>query len=380
MSLVFERQIDGPATHAIVIGVGAYAHLPGGDGVPFPDHQSMEQLTSPPHSARAFAKWLTGDYRNPTKPLASLDLLISEAQGNEFTLPNGEVKQIEPAILENVDRAVLTWKDRGDKSPDHLMIFFFCGHGITGGPITSLLLEDFGKRSDRPLKQAIDFNSFYQGMAKCKARQQCYFVDACRVASPTLIEAHNYAGEPIIYGSTQPSGKRRAPVYYSTVLGSRAYGRTDAPSVFTEVLIRAFDGAGSDDVDGDWRVDTQMLNRGISYLLEREIGETTGLEQVCPVDGLTRFTLHYLDRRPVVPVTVGCRPTGANNVVVLSYCYMDGSNEVERLPPQSSDWNIDVEEGTYCFSAKLKGRTYRPNNEGIGVRPPFRRVNIEVTS
>ena len=380
MSLVFEKQIDGPATHAMVIGVGPYAHLPGGDGVLFPDHEGMGQLTSPPHSARAFANWLMRDYRNPAKPLASLELLVSDTQGNEFMLPNGDVKQIERAILPRVDSAVLDWKDRGDRSPDHLMIFFFCGHGIAGGPITTLLLEDFGERPDRPLKQAIDFNGFYHGMDKCTARQQCYFVDACRVASPTLIEAYDYAGDPIIYGSTQPSGKRRAPVYYSTVVGSRAYGRTGAPSVFTEVLLRAFDGAGSDDVDGDWRVDTQMLNRGISYLLEREIGETAGLEQVSPVDGLTRFTLHYLDRRPVVPVTVGCKPTEVNDAAVLSYCYKDGSNEVERLPPQSSDWNIDIEEGTYCFSAKVQGRTYRRNNEGIGVRPPFRRVHIEVTS
>jgi len=380
MSLIFEKQIDGPATHAIVMGVGAYAHLPGGDGMLFLDHEGMGQLTSPPHSARAFANWLMKDYRNPAKPLASLDLLISDAQGSEFTLPNGEVKQIERAVFSHIDRAVINWKDRGDRSPDHLMIFYFCGHGIAGGSVTSLLLEDFGERADRPLKQAIDFNGFYLGMDKCAALQQCYFVDACRVASPTLIEAHDYAGDPIIYGSTKPSGKRRAPVYYSTVIGSRAYGRTGAPSVFTEVLLKAFDGAGSDDVEGDWRVDTQMLNRGISYLLEREIGETEEIEQVSPVDGLTRFTLHYLDRKPFVPVTIGCTPTNANDAAVLSYCYKDGSNEVKRLSPESSDWNVDIEEGNYCFQASYQGRTFRRNNEGVGVRPPFRQIRIEVTS
>ena len=383
MSLVFKHAIDGPTTHAIVIGIGDYDYLPGGKGQPtFPDHRGMGQLTSPPHSARAFARWLLDEYRNQDKPLSSLELLISDSDSSDFTASGGEVTSIERANLDNVDRAVLAWKDRGDTNRGHLMILYFCGHGISSGLVTSLLLEDFGQRLDRPLKQAIDLNGLYLGMDKCEARQQCYFIDACRVASPLLVETYNYTGDPIIYGSAlhSPVGKRFAPIYYSTVAGSRAYGRSGEPSVFTNVLLKALRGAGSDDVEGDWRVDTDTLNRGISYLLERALDDEESLDQVSPVDGLTRFTLHYLEGQPIVPVAIGCRPDKANEVAELSYALSDGANEVVREEMEPSEWDVDIGEGDYRFSARFPGGLYRNNERKSHVRPPFRPIRIEVQS
>jgi len=384
MTLVLEKQIGGPTTHAIVIGVGAYAHLIGGGGELFPDHESMGQLTSPPHSARAFTNWLLKKHHNPNKPLASLELLVSDVQGSEFTLPNGEVTKIKSASKANVEEAVWRWIGRGDESRDNLMIFYFCGHGIAGGPETALLLDDFGKRKLAPLNNAIDFRGFWLGMNKCKAREQCYFVDACRRASSTLIESYNYAGDPIIPGTNLPSplGRRHAPVYYSTVAGESAHSQPGAPSVFTEALLKALDGAGSDDFEGDWRVYTDRLNIGITHLLERLMGDDVRLEQVSPVDALTRFTLHYLDGKPIVPVTIGCRPSGANEAAELSYSYCDGSNKVIRPDAKSSDWDVDIEEGNYRFSAVFPGRipiTYcNKDTECTHVRPACRIIQIEV--
>jgi hypothetical protein len=55
--LIHNVAVDGPATHALVIGVGAYPHLIGGTGrTKYND--GMGQLTSPPISARLFASWL----------------------------------------------------------------------------------------------------------------------------------------------------------------------------------------------------------------------------------------------------------------------------------------------------------------------------------
>ena len=48
----------------------------------------MEQLTSPPISARLFASWLMSeDFRHPAKPLASVALLLSEAAPAPFVDP-----------------------------------------------------------------------------------------------------------------------------------------------------------------------------------------------------------------------------------------------------------------------------------------------------
>ncbi|UCE27237.1 MAG: hypothetical protein JSW52_00335, partial [Candidatus Coatesbacteria bacterium] len=317
----------------------------------------------------------------PEKPLASLELLISEKGNGQFTRPDGEVKKVESANLANVDAAVINWKDRGDKSRDNLMVFYFCGHGVASGDITTLLLHDFGKREDRPLKQAIDFGGFHLGMDKCAARQQCYFVDTCRVASPTLIEASNYAGDPIIYGSAKHStkGKRYAPVYYSTVAGSRAYGREGAPSIFTEVLLRAMKGAGSGRIRGDWHVTTNTLANGISYLLEWEIREDEPVEQVPETGKVARFPLHYLKGKPVVPVRIGCVPSKANDEARLSYSDVDvPGGIVTRKDMDPMDWEVDIEPGRYRFSAEFPGGAYRDNNEEGLVWPPIIEVPIGV--
>jgi hypothetical protein len=378
MTTVFEKQIGVPATHAIVIGVGAYTHLVGGDGALFRDHEGMGQLNSPPYSARAFACWLMSKYRNPKKPLASLELLLSDAQNHEFTFPDGEVTQVENASKANVKRSVRCWIERGDQSRDNLVIFYFCGHGIASGPETALLLDDFGEWQNAPLENAIDFRGLHLGMDKCRAREQTYFIDACRTASPTLIESFNYSGDPIIQGSARHStfGRRHAPVYYSTVAGNRAYGRFGVPSVFTEALLMALNGAGSDDVEGDWRIYSDMLNRGIGYTLEIVKGDAIKLDQIISVDGLTRFTLHYLDGKPIVPVTIGCNPSMANRLAKLSYS--DGSKDVVRLHKEETNWDVNMEVGDYRFSAKFQGGPFVDKDKQGHVRPPFRRITIVV--
>ena len=55
----------GGAVHALVIGIGDYPHLIGGSGPLTPSHDGMQQLSSPPVSARAVADWLIADFRHP---------------------------------------------------------------------------------------------------------------------------------------------------------------------------------------------------------------------------------------------------------------------------------------------------------------------------
>lgn len=381
MTLILDQNIQGAATHALVIGVGHYRHLPNGSGPLFPDHEGMGQLTSPPHSARAFARWLLEDYHNPQRPLASLDLLLSDADSHEFQHPDGRRFPCDGATMDHVEQAVLAWKDRGDSDPDHLMLFYFCGHGIGSGLMTALLTEDFGRRADAPLKQAVDLNGLYLGMDKCAARQQCFFIDACRVASDTLIEAQGYAGDPIIYGSARASvqGKRRAPIYYATIAGARAYGRTGAPSVFTQVLLDALAGAGSDDIEEDqWRVDTDTLNRGITYLLDQQVPASERLDQVSPVDHLTSFTLHHLQGKPLVPVAVSCEPEQATAAANLSWS--DGQTTVSRPEPDDSQWRLSLAAGAYRFFARFPNGGFTDGEKRSRIRPPFRPVRIEVQS
>jgi hypothetical protein len=381
MTLVFQEQVVGPAaTHALVIGVGSYPHLVGGAGPVLPNHEGMGQLTSAPISARDFAFWLIDKYENPKKELATVELLLSDAQSSDFLLPRGQVVQVQRARMGAVSDAVLDWKRRGDGAAENLLIFFFCGHGMGREDGVSLLLEDYGEVLENPLKGAIAFlPGLYGGMNKCQARQQCYFIDACRTYSRELIESWSYGGDPIIPGkaSDQAPGGRRAPIYYSTVAGSSSYGVSNTRSVFTEALLKSLAGAGSDDCEGGWRIYTDRLNIGISHLVERTVGPAGLLDQVASTANLAQFTLHYLDGPPLVPVTVTCGSAAANRLADLCY-YRPGKPRVPREEKVESDWYPDIPKGTYRFAAAFPQGGYHDNEVKRPVRPAYKVIPIEV--
>ncbi len=383
MSLIFEQTIQGPETHALVIGVGHYAHLPGGNEPEFSDHEGLEQLTSPPESARAFANWLLKIYHNPDKPLATLEMLISSEDEAAFELPDGEEKPVEAAKFDQVESAINRWFDRGDRDPDSLLIFYFCGHGVSRGYATALLMEDFGKNHRNPLKHALSFRDLYDGMDICKARQQCYFIDACRKASPKLITRYNnYTGDPVLPGSAYLAAERTrsGPIFYATVPGSNAYGRINKPSMFTESLLKALGGAGSNDLEeeGIFRVDTNTLNQGLDHLLRQTVSNSAGMGQVISVDELVNFTLHYLRDDPVIPVTIGCKPKQANENALLSYSSPQSTEVTPRLYEDKSDWHVDLEIGDYHFYAEFPSGEFNKLEKERSVRPPFRKVVLEV--
>ena len=99
--LVHDEPVSGPATHAIVFGVGTYPHLNGGSGMLTPDHDGMGQLSSPPISAHEFAAWLIGSFNHPSKPLSTVALLVSATAPEKFKNPrSSKLYDVEPATSE----------------------------------------------------------------------------------------------------------------------------------------------------------------------------------------------------------------------------------------------------------------------------------------
>jgi hypothetical protein len=160
--LVRDAAVAGPATHALVIGVGAYPHLNGGTKKRSNRHDGMEQLISPPISARMFASWLMSEFSQPNKPLASVALLLSEAAPSPFVDPNNPNNSVVVAEADssNVRLAIQHLFRRGDENADNLLVFYFCGHGIAAGTDTALLLADYGANDLNALDGAIDFSPF----------------------------------------------------------------------------------------------------------------------------------------------------------------------------------------------------------------------------
>ena len=376
--MVFRRRVSGPATHALVIGVGRYPHLPGGGSkVKVANHDGMRQLVSPPESARAVARWLIEEYQSPDRPLGSVALLTSERKASPFEFGWQGKKKSAPAAgasMSQVESAILRWRDLGDENPDHLLLFYFCGHGISAGTELALLMADFGEKRLAPLDGALDFRRFHSNMEECAARHQCYFIDACRVGSDLLRRNAGFAGKPVVQSTgilTNPNGQLRlGPVFFSTLADAKAYAAAGQVSVFTRALLDALNGAGSGDETGPWEVKTTRLQAALDYLM-RQSSHILKMPQaqIPSSDSFAELTLNTL-QNPTVPVFVRVEPAEAHARAALR-CEGDNKKE-ERRSPNRAPWRLTLPAGKYSFFADIKS-TRRQTAELVDeiVRPPY---------
>ena len=135
----------------------------------------------------------------------------------------------------------------------------------------SLPLADYGADEWNSLKGALDLRSFIGGMNRCRASEQCYFVDACRTPSEMLANAEGQAGQtPVLPGARNPKWPLlRNPVFYSTMKGYRAYSEPKKASIYTSALLDCLQHFGANDSDGPWRVDTYHLMDAVEHLMSR---------------------------------------------------------------------------------------------------------------
>jgi Caspase domain len=373
-----------PGTHVLVIGIGKYPHLIGGqDQATFTD--GMRQLSSPPVSARAFATWMIQDYHFPGRQLASLSLLLSEAAPQPFANPKtGLCYDVAVAEIDPILTAVKEWKARGDSSPDNRLIFYFCGHGISESDDMALLAADFNGDDNNPLNQALDMRQLMLGLAKCKASEQVFFMDACRSSSDTLLSRSGmYAGQvPFLPGTRPAEWPRRFWLpYYATLAGEMSHAIPDKISLFTDALLRGLQGVGSDNPEDDvWRVSTGRLQEAIHHFMTQPTfaGKLAGV-QVPTVKELPIFDLHQLVKPPVVPVYVGCRDPVYNQTAEFR-CLRQGQLCNQR-PAGGSDpddpfaeWPVNLEFDRYDFRAKVANDIWC---KSIDVRPIYRRIRLE---
>lgn len=367
-----------PATHAIVISVGEYAYLSGGSGSRLAKLDGgLQQLSSPPESAKTFAKWLLDEFNNPEKPLATLSMLISE-KGGPSTFKHNKLPApvtLKEATIDHVEEAVWNWKDFGDKHEDNLVLFFFCGHGVARGlDGVTLLLADYGENDNKPMKGAVNFAAMHRGMAQCKASEQCFFIDACRKVSDIATRTTEKGNSIIQDDQNRPHNSPwNFAVFYSTLGGESAYGRKNKPSYFTEVLIHGLNGTGSNNrnANSKWRVSTGDLNTAIhrSLLLR-------GKKKQVPMTGQVYFEFHEPKQDPVALAVVNCDPKSKNERATF-YCRQN-NKKIDSRQPDAKDWDLIVPYGHYDFIAEISASKGRKLNESIF--PPYKEVNIEVPS
>jgi hypothetical protein len=388
LTLVFEESVAGPATHAIVIGVGAYAHLPGGTGTVIPNapQWGIGQLTSPPLSALAFTSWLVDRFRNPDRPLATVDLYVSASAPTSFTPSRGahanQALAIDRALWDSVEAGVVAWAKRCVRDED-LAVFYFCGHGVARGQLTSLLVEDFASNDLSPMQKTLRFDDFVLGLEQCRARNQALFVDAC-TSTPTALNGlvGTTLGQAIIEPNTtnRPSA---LPRDLSWIQGanrnSAAFGKPNEPSQFTRSLVRALDEGPAWDDNREpwtlWDVHVESLAGRLRELmvLEQEIFALPPQQaRQCSPD-LSGFVLHQPDPalKPKVPVLVRCDPRTEAKLAIKREELAPETRE-----PSQEDWCV-----TLPVDPDYRAEAHDSTGKQLGerefiVRPPCQRVVI----
>lgn len=341
-------QANGAAVHALVVGVGSYPFLNGGTGEPsFTRHEGMGQLQSPPVSAAEFADWLMNTMKPYNRSLGSVDILCTGG----ITLPNFNKQQtlIEDATLHNLFHAADRWMTAGDKNKDNLLLFYFCGHGVSSGQVHSLLMSDFGSMRRDPFPTgAVDANAFMDGVRSCVATNQLFLFDACRtVPEGYLSDLGVNRGAAVISGAPHGNlGKVHQAAFWATALGSKAYGRKNKSSLFMEAFKEAMHGAGSELTDdGSWKITTNRMKEAIDVLIKRVEGSP---KQYVVSDRLGQpFHIHQLEGLPKVPTQVNCTPITTTKMVSLECSY----GMQQRPAGKTGPWHIDVPYGEHHITA-----------------------------
>jgi hypothetical protein len=382
-SVIYSADVEGRGLHALIIGVGDYPHLVGGRGVRFAGHEGMGQLTSAPASARAFANWLLSDegYHHPEVPLASVRLLLSEAgyfgaKQSTFKHPQtGARSKVPPATFAEVEEAVEGWGAALNQSEDHRSLFFFSGHGVTAGIEQWLLLSDYGAPILNPSKPAIRFNAFHAGMGSIAAREQLYFIDACRTISEEAAATLAMGGSALVTPNPRArfSRPRQPPIFNATLQGQEAFGPKGKASFFTQALLDAMLGGGSDDSDADgrWKVETNNLNRVVQWLVGRTASRE-GLSQAPINSGLEMSSLYfsYLRAPPLTPVGLACDPEEASKQAVFA--------AGDRVKWRSKDRDPLLPLGLHRFVVVSEDGSFQPSEGERDIRPPYRELRIPV--
>jgi hypothetical protein len=381
MTALYQDRSGGPRTHALILGIGEYRHLSGHPTGPrLANPMELEQLTSPPHSARRMADWLIEELHNPDAPLGSIEMLVSPAMpydlpaGARSPLANGGASvPVEAATMANIKGAFNRWVDRCDEREGNVAIFFFSGHGLARDTQV-LLAEDFGAEPRRPFENSLDFDMMHLGMAEIRARTQCFFVDACRNVPRELLAKDIEGWKPFGGRDVRVPGGRDAPIIWAAVHNDSAYGLAGSPTYFTEALIRALDGLAADKQGcRPWTIRTSRIGEAVKRLVDR-MDEKGRLRQRCEPDGPTLgHIIHVLKKgqRPAVPIRLGCDPNEATSHASFRLRSPRAPGPEYERGPRPGAWEVTLPADVYQFEAVFSSGIYEDVvDEQFWVHPP----------
>jgi hypothetical protein len=360
MTLVFERIVAAPATHAFVIGCGRFPHLKANGAA---DRQATVA------GAREFVRFLHENRNNFEAPLASIECLISEmgiAPGAD-TLGLGSLADdqrpptpdvVDAALSTNVETAGETWLNRC-RPGDH-MLFYMASHGVAESNQTALgLLEDIKKSNNKPWANSLNVSSLATGLPHKQAGACWVFLDACQELVDELNDQPNGA-EGISLISTNVRSLTRTSVKTMGLVGARFGKRgwalnANVPPFFTQALIYGMQKACVEPVEGKgWTVTAVQIHQALSRIAEARLGYQ-GLETESL--GLPTYPCPFMKVvDPEVPVIIRSK-VESHLANASSVAYTDAVNPPVTMPVGELSWRFVVrpDRTRYTATAELNG-------------------------
>jgi len=334
-----------PGTHAFIVGISNYDFLPGNADPANAATFSLRKLSSPATSAYLFHKWLSDANTKLSRPLATSHLLLAPSDVERATHPG--MAEYAGATVSDFIREIRQWRRLCSTNRDAQAIFYFCGHGVQAHDRDAvLLLQDFGDPHAAPENGCIRFSNIFDGMAPhtilgqddCRdiAREQVYFVDACRENPDQLKGLRTFQGVSAFSSPLADEDNRNAPVFFGTIPGDKSYGKAGSVSIFTGALLeglqQACDGVLPDDAGTPtWPVRVQFLHKVVKRLLTRSGAPS---QRIGNLQGLVGDpTLHFLPQAPEIDAEVDIAPADIVNGATI---------EIDALSQQVCVWTTSA--------------------------------------
>jgi tetratricopeptide (TPR) repeat protein len=271
-------------THVLIVGVGGYPCLLGGDPeLLLSNPMGLAQLSSPPLSAVALADWFVArqapgkqgiesvGFYNPHAPLASVEMLVSPSLN--YHCPDGSAVAIDGATRRNIAKGYRTWLARARSNPGNIAVLYFCGHGATGSN-DYILPSDFGEdHPDNPWADAIDITETARAARREISGSLYFFIDACRQTSHDSLMPG--AGTPALQSVDFEKNVLcfSRLLLWATAEGAVAFGVKRQVSRFTTALLEALSGFYgeelADDID-NWVVTGDALAKAVRTILDTQ--------------------------------------------------------------------------------------------------------------
>lgn len=387
MTLVFDereklKQEGKPGLHALIVGVSAYPHLPGGTDTTTPDSHNMQQLSSTARTAYMMYRWLVDSKDRLLVPLATIRMLLSPSPGEVATVvvtdpTTGNPLPVDRATRANFEAEANQWRKDSATRKDNCTFFYFAGHGVQSTNKDSvILLENFGDGLGGTLSKTVRTDNLWSGLAPTTAlpnmaRTQLYFIDACQ-SLPRSFVTKALMSVPDVFDVdlNAPGDDRHAPVIYATVPGTVAYSLVGAQTLFSQALLNCLNGKAGDRVqepDGSymWRVTFGSLIEALRIEFSAVLAKlpaTAQTEQKITVGGFTAelaSPIVNLSGTPDLDLTIELIPSDSQGVVKLRL--VDAANNMVGEPLPSpltpNPYPVRVKAGFYRVVANIEPPT-----------------------